>query len=70
MAKQNYDGLKVEFLPIEGTNVIRTSTACSIISVAYYIKTWGQTTCETETYEEGLEVGYSLDWNAEPPDDA
>ena len=69
MSKKTYSGLAVTFVPFNGTNIIRASTACSIISVTYYIKT-SASSCDTETYEDGLEIGYSNDWNAAPPEDA
>lgn len=69
MNKKAYNGLAVRFVPIDGASII-TESVCVIVTVQYYVQTYGGSECETETYEEGLQEGYSYNWTLEPPPDA
>ena len=68
MVKKAYDGLNVVFVPVKAEDIIVTSsTACEPISVQYYIQNLESSECDTEDYEEGLEIGKSINWNQAPP---
>lgn len=67
MKKKAYNGLRVTFVPIDGTNIITTSV-CEIISVQYYV-VGSMSECTTEEGDGDPEEGYSYNWNAEPTND-
>ena len=66
MLKKNYEGLDVAFVPITGVDII-TASACTVISVQYYVGREGFSKCDTEG--EGESEGYSYNWNMIPTDE-